>query len=57
MTLIWIIAAIIYTIFGIGAAKLLCAYNDERKVDDHIFAFVIWPFALLASAFVNFEKK
>lgn len=57
MTLIWIIVAIVYTIFGIGAAKLLCAYNDERKVDDHIFAFVIWPFALLASAFVNFEKK
>lgn len=56
MTSIIIIGAIVYTILGIGAAKLLCAYNNERKADDYVFAFVVWPFALVASAFINFEK-
>lgn len=55
--LLWILGGIIYIVFGIGVAKLVCAYNDDNEMGEHAFILCIWPIALIISAFINFEKK
>lgn len=56
--LLWILGGIIYIVLGIGAAKLVCAYNDDyNEMGEHAFILLIWPLALIISAFINFEKK